>query len=100
MIVDVTIVNSVVVLKGWERGEESQNQGVDSCYQTRDQIGWGFTTMSKTPDFQERLGFFLFFLFTKGLSQLMIDCMSCKYKGDFVCRLKINHAWSASSSCV
>ncbi len=89
-----------MVLKVWERSEGSQNQVVGSCYQTRDQSGQGFPTMSKTPDFQVRLGFFLFFLFTMGLSQITIDCMSCKYKLDFVCRLKINHAWSASSSWV
>ncbi len=26
--------------------------------------------------------------------------MSCKYKLDFLCRLKINHTWSTSASCI
>jgi hypothetical protein len=52
MIVDVVIVNSKMGLKVWERGEGSQNQGVGSCYQTRDQSVWRFATMSKTSDFK------------------------------------------------
>jgi hypothetical protein len=67
VIVDVIIVNSVMGLKGWGRGEGSQNQEVGSCYQTRNQSGWGFATMSKTSDFQVSLGFFLFLPFHKGV---------------------------------
>jgi hypothetical protein len=88
MIVDVVIVNSVMGVKGWERGEESQNQEVGICYQTGNQNGWGFATMSKTLDFQVSLGFVLFFLFTKGLSRLTIDCMLCKYIMRFCVQVK------------
>jgi hypothetical protein len=44
-----------------------------------------------------KLGIFYFFLQEV---RFLIDCAVCKYKQDFMCRLKINHAWSASSPCV
>jgi hypothetical protein len=65
--------------------------------------------MIKTSDLQVGWGFFSLLPFHKGVFWLTIDCvnicvnidcMLCKYKWDFVCRLKIDHAWSASSTCV
>jgi hypothetical protein len=44
-----------------------------------------------------KLGFFSSF---SQRVRLMIKCVLCKYKQDFMCRLKINHAWNASSSCI
>ncbi len=58
----------------------------------------GTATMSKTSAFQ--VSGCSFILSQEGLSS-RIDYMLCKYKyGISVCRLKINHSWSASSSCV
>jgi hypothetical protein len=66
VIFDVVVVNSVLGLKGWEGVKRVGIKGWGRCYQARDQSGWGFATMSKTPDFQVKLGLpFLFFLVTR-----------------------------------
>jgi hypothetical protein len=39
VIVDIVIVNNVMGLKGWERGEGARITGWGSCFQTRDQTG-------------------------------------------------------------
>jgi hypothetical protein len=97
-IVDVVVVIKCNVNRG--SGKEVKGVGIKgwgSCYHARDQSGWGFATMSKTLAFQVSMGFFS--SFSQGV-WLIINCVLCKYKQDFVCRLKINHAWSVSSSCV
>jgi hypothetical protein len=68
MIVDVIIVNSVMWAEGWERGEWG------SCYQTGDQSGWEFATMSKKLALQVSWGFLLF---CKTLNKTV--CTLCKY---------------------
>jgi hypothetical protein len=60
MIVDVVVVNSVMWAKGWERGERARVKGWGSCYQTGDQSGWEFATMSKKLAFQVSWGSLLF----------------------------------------
>jgi hypothetical protein len=78
---------------GCEGRLESKGEG--SWFQARDQNGWGFATMSKTSVF-EVSGVFLPPL-VQGVIPRIIDFVSCKYKDRiFVCRLKINHAWSIS----
>jgi hypothetical protein len=66
VMIDVVVVNNVIGLKGWERGEGVRIKGWGSCYQARDQSGWGFATMSKTSAFQVSWGSFL--LSTSGLN--------------------------------
>jgi hypothetical protein len=75
VIVDVVVVNSVMGLKGPRGGKGVKGVGIegwDSCYQARDQSGWGFASMSKTLDLQVSWGFPSFPSFDKGF-WLMID---------------------------
>ncbi len=59
--VDVVIVNSVILAEGWERGEGAKAKVWGSCYQTGDQSGWEFATMSKKLALQVSWGSLLFF---------------------------------------
>ncbi len=80
-------------------------KGWGSSYQARGQSGWEFATMSKKLAFQVSRGSLLL---CKGFN-LTVICILCRYRLTvdcviineiLVCRLKINHAWSALSSCV
>jgi hypothetical protein len=103
-IVDVAIVNSVIWAEGWGRGERGKSQGVGSSYQTRDQSGWEFATMSKKLAIQVSWGFYYFakslIITACILCEYQVNGILCKHKRVLVCRLKINHAWSAASLCV
>ncbi len=57
MIVDVVIVNIVMGLIGWERGEGGQNQGVGQLLPGKGPEWMGTRHMSKTPDLQVSWGF-------------------------------------------
>jgi hypothetical protein len=81
-------------------------KGWGSCYQAGDQSGWEFATMSKARNLpSKKLGVIYF-----PARVLINNCLTlCEYQlivhyvnitEIIVYRLKINHAWSALSSCV
>jgi hypothetical protein len=83
------------------KGVKAKGRG--SCYQTGDQGGWEFVTTSKKLALQVSWGSLLSL---QGVDENAVYCvnmnirMSGEYNETFVCRLKINHARSSSSSCV
>ncbi len=69
MIVDVSVVNSVMGLKGWERGEGGLNQGVGQLLPGKGPEWMGIRHHEQNIGPPCKLGFsFLFFLLTQGFS--------------------------------
>jgi hypothetical protein len=60
VIVDVVITHNVGQ-RGGKGVRGNRKLRVGSCYQARDQSGWGFATMSKTSAFQVSGNFFYHF---------------------------------------
>jgi hypothetical protein len=60
VIVDVVTVNRLMWAKGWERSEMAKAKGWGICYQTGDQSGWEFVTMSKKLALKASRGSLLF----------------------------------------
>jgi hypothetical protein len=77
VIVDVVIVDSVMWAEGWERGERGKSQGWSSCYQTGDQGGWKFVTMSKKLALQVSRGFLI--VFARCAIKLLVHYVDTEY---------------------
>ncbi len=96
-VVDV-VINSVMGLKGWEGVKGVRIKGVMQMLLGKGSEWMGIQHHEQNTGPPSKLGFFLSISsFWQRVFWLMIDCVLCKYEWDFVCRLKVNHAWSASS---
>ncbi len=93
MIVDVVIVYSVMGLQGWESGEGGQNQWVGQLLPGKGPEWMGIRHHEQNTEPPSKLGLSFLFLLLTRVFLLTIDCVFCKYKSNFVCRLKINHAF-------
>jgi hypothetical protein len=60
VIVDVVIGNSVMWAEGGGKGVKGEVKGWGSCYQTGDQSGWEFATVSKKLALQVSRGSLFF----------------------------------------
>ncbi len=96
VIVDVIVVNSVTGLRRWEGGEGGKNQRVGQLLTGKGPEWMGIRHHEQDIGPPSKVGISLFL---QGVRlRIVVHCVNINEIS--VCRLKINHAWSAFQSCI